>query len=321
MKSRRNLNAKMTHKLYLTDLNDVGKSTFAKEANKKSSFILEQCPVNLCVQKQLDDFPPNLSASSSISCLNSDSSETEIFLFGGFELTASVKSVEIYVIPSGSATAAKQQENYITTCKGIPKRENGNENSTCYWYKFIFVQPGGAKPVSNVRLKFVGLHKTSESEKSCVIAIKELKLKGRLPGDLPKTSQTNQIPIPFATSSNNGDAMAAMMAQMRLNTMGQGVPMTTQFSQPTPTAHQNNNTREQQRNQEEQDKRQAEIISSVAGLGMFLRSSEERTISAVEKMISGMEDRIMERLDGLSARMDEMERNHKEMASIGLGDP
>lgn len=322
----------MTHKLHLIDLNKADAAatetaSFAHEVNKKSSFILDQCPVNLCIQTQAGDDSASdeqtqkalSTASVSILCSMSDSDETETYLFGGFELIASIKSTEVYVTPSESA---KKEENYITTCKGIPHRDDENEDLGP-WYKFIFVLPGGPKPVNNVRLKFVGTNSPSSS--SCIIAIRALKLKGRLPEDIPKQktpqSQGNQIPAPYASNNNNtgnGGTMAAMMAQMRLSSMGQGqgMPMMMPFSQPQsiPMQFQQQNhhihAQQQQRNQEEKDKSQAEIISAVAGLGLFLKSSEERTISAMEKMVSGMESRIMERLDGLSARIDEIEQKY-----------
>ena len=112
--------------------------------------------------------------------------------------------------------------------------------------------------------------------------------------------------------------MAAMMAQMRLSSMGQGMPMMMPFAQPQSNPMQfqqqqhHSHLQQQQNNQEEKDKTQAEIISSIVGLGLFLKSSEERTINAMEKMVSGMESRIMERLDGLSARMDTIEQAYND---------
>mmetsp|Transcript_11745 Transcript_11745/g.18010 ORF Transcript_11745/g.18010 Transcript_11745/m.18010 type:complete len:332 (+) Transcript_11745:101-1096(+) len=319
------------HKLHLIDLNKADAAatetpSFAQEEHKKSSFILDQCPVNLCIHARPGDGSASNeqtqkttpTASASISCSMGDSDETEMYLFGGFELIASIKSTEVYVTPSGST---KQEENYITTCKGIPHRDNENAD-LCPWYKFIFVLPGGPKPVNNVRLKFVGTNRPSSN--SCTIAIRVLKLKGRLPGDMPKSKtpqsqgRSNQILAPHASNNctGNGDAMAAMMAQMRLSSMGQEMPMMTPFSQPPsiPMQFQQHNhhshVQQQQNSQEEKDKSQAEIISSIVGLGLFLKSSEERTINAMEKMVSGMESRIMERLDGLSARIDEIEQKY-----------
>lgn len=327
-------NIMATHKLHLIDLHKADAAatettSFAQEANKKSSFILDQCPVNLSIQTQpVDDSASNEqaqkalpTASVAISCSTSDSDETEIYLFGGFELIASIKSTEVYITPSESA---KQVENYITTCKGIPHRDDENEDLGP-WFKFIFVLPGGPKPVNNVRLKFLGSNRHSSN--SCTIAIRALKLKGRLPGDMPKSKTpqnqgiSNQIPVPYASNNNagNGDTMAAMMAQMRLSSMGQGgMPMMMPFSQPPsiPMQFQQQNhhvhAQQQQINQEEKDKSQAEIISAVAGLGLFLKSSEERTIKAMEKMVSGMESRIMERLDDLSARIDKIEQKYND---------
>lgn len=315
----------MSYKLRLIDLNNAGANatiTFAQEENKKSSFILGQCPVKLCMQTKSDDSSAShdqaqkalSTASTSISCSTSDSDENEIYLFGGFELIASIKSTEVYVTPSDSA---KKEENYITTCKGIPHRDNEQEDLGPV-FKFIFVLPGGPKPVTNVRLKFVGTNRPLDDASSCTnIIIRALKLKGRLPGDMPKSNTTQSQGRTKQITAPQTD-MAAMMTKMRMSSMGQGIPTMMPFSQPTsvPLQFQQQNhhsyTQLQQSNQEENDKNQAEIISSIAGLGLFLKSSEERTINAMEKMVSGMESRIMERLDDLSARLDAIEQKHND---------
>jgi hypothetical protein len=319
----------MTHKLQLIDdAHDGGTTTaisFAQEENKKSSFILEQCPVSLCASnKALNDSAnsenhtqkPGLSASASISCSISDSDETATYLFGGYEIVASTKSIEVYVAPSDNAkttTTAKKSENYITTCKGIPIRDEDDEkDGHVSWYKFIFVLPGGPKPVFHVRLKFVRTGTTS-SDPSSDVTIRTFKLKGRLQDTPQSQGRTNQMQMSatHAKDVDRGDSMASMMAQMRLTAMAQGMPMMMPFSQSLSMQSPQHPTRSQN-NREEADKNQAEIISSIAGLGMFLKSSEERKISAIEKMISGMEGRIMERLDVLSERIYTLEQQYNE---------
>ena len=52
-------------------------------------------------------------------------------------------------------------------------------------------------------------------------------------------------------------------------------------------------------------------MSTLAGLGMFLRSSEERVTMKIETMLSSMETRINERLDNLVARIDEFDVRSK----------
>lgn len=327
----------MTHKLQLIDdAHDGGTTTaisFAQEENKKSSFILEQCPVSLCAPKKaLNDSansekhtqkPGGLSASASISCSISDSDETATYLFGGYEIVASTKSIEVYVAPSDNTkttTRAKKSENYITTCKGIPIRDEDDEkDGHVSWYKFIFVLPGGPKPVFHVRLKFVRTGTTS-SDPSSDVTIRTFKLKGRLQDTPQSQVRTNQMQM-SATHANNvdsGDSMASMMAQMRLTAMAQGMPMMMPFSQTLSMQlpQQQQHPTSSQNNRDEADKNQAEIISSIAGLGMFLKSSEERTISAIEKMISGMESRIMERLDVLSERIYTLEQQYNEKNNI-----
>ena len=319
----------MTHKLQLIDDDHDGGTTtaisFAQEENKKSSFILEQCPVSLCASnKALNDSAnsenhtqkPGLSASASISCSISDSDETATYLFGGYEIVASTKSIEVYVAPSDNAkttTTAKKSENYITTCKGIPMRDEDDEkDGHVSWYKFIFVLPGGPKPVFHVRLKFVRTGTTS-SDPSSDVTIRTFKLKGRLQDTPQSQGRTNQMQMSatHAKDVDRGDSMASMMAQMRLTAMAQGMPMMMPFSQSLSMQSPQHPTRSQN-NREEADKNQAEIISSIAGLGMFLKSSEERKISAIEKMISGMEGRIMERLDVLSERIYTLEQQYNE---------
>jgi hypothetical protein len=59
----------------------------------------------------------------------------------------------------------------------------------------------------------------------------------------------------------------------------------------------------------QQEQKQAEIMSSIAGLGIFLRSSEDRMARKFDTMLSGMEMRITKRLDCLDARLDAIEQN------------
>ena len=61
--------------------------------------------------------------------------------------------------------------------------------------------------------------------------------------------------------------------------------------------------------QHRQERNHAEIMSSVAGLGIFLRSSEERMTDKLETMLAGMEMRITNRLDSLAARLDAIEQS------------
>ena len=126
-----------------------------------------------------------------------------------------------------------------------------------------------------------------------------------------------QMSATHANNVDSGDSMASMMAQMKLNAMAQGMPMMMPFSQTlSMQLPQQQHPTSSQNNREEADKNQAEIVSSIAGLGMFLKSSEERTISAIEKMISGMESRIMERLDILSERIYTIEQQFNEKNNI-----
>ena len=106
-------------------------------------------------------------------------------------------------------------------------------------------------------------------------------------------------------------SLASMMAMMGGNSM-MGMPLAMQINPQqqqlkqlqTQPSHQQYAQQQQQQNNHQQEKNQAEIVSSVAGLGIFLRSSEERTMSKLETMLTNMEMRIMKRLDGLDERLD-----------------
>lgn len=278
----------------------------------------------------------------------------QTFLFGGFELIANVKTVEVYVCRSSDSSDAsgKEPESYLTTSKGVPNRDlpaldtaalyvdgttvdeevtnAANETGgTDTFYKFILVSPGGPKPMKRVRLKFVG---SSTSSENCCVVVRTLKVKGRLPDSMPdKASQQQQtmqagpsISIPGMQSSNGMNGMAAMMAMMG----GQGPPgMQMGMPQTSPLQQQlmqmqmqsapgiqnvQQLQRQQQQSNREQEMKQAEIMSSIAGLGMFLKSSEERTARRIETMLSEMEARITKRLDDLSTRLDAIERGTRD---------
>ena len=74
---------------------------------------------------------------------------------------------------------------------------------------------------------------------------------------------------------------------------------------------------QQQQSHEQQQKYQAELMSSIAGLGMFLKSSEERTMKRLESLINGLEMRTMKRLDGLEERLGAIEERLKSDAEPG----
>ena len=114
-------------------------------------------------------------------------------------------------------------------------------------------------------------------------------------------------------------SLASMMAMMGGNSM-MGMPLAMQINPQqqqlkqlqTQPSHQQYAQQQQQQNNHQQEKNQAEIVSSVAGLGIFLRSSEERTMNKLETMLTNMEMRIMKRLDGLAERLDVIEQSVNE---------
>eukprot|EP01083_Nonionella_stella_P132141 401652_1 len=55
-------------------------------------------------------------------------------------------------------------------------------------------------------------------------------------------------------------------------------------------------------------RKQAEILSKIPGVNLFLRNSEELTSSKNARMLSGMEGRIMSRLDEIMESIDGIDR-------------
>ena len=100
-------------------------------------------------------------------------------------------------------------------------------------------------------------------------------------------------------------AMGGMPMQMQMNPMQQMQTYTTQHHMYTQQQQQ----RYQQQDNHQQEKNRAEIISSIAGLGMYLKSYEERSEKKLEALLSGMEERIMNRLDTLTQRLDVIEQS------------
>ncbi len=304
---------------------------------------------------------------------NSQSNET--FLFGGFELITNARSVAVYALRVNGKSATStgcEDEAYLTTCKGIPARDlppvenlpssnngsggnNGNSIENL-WFKFIFVSPGGPKPVKYVRMKYFGDLASAPQN----IIVRLLKIKCRLPDpnqvplEQPKITQQFAFPSNLLSGMmntanerskhNEFSSMMTLMSQMgsegvngamktnnsvRMDTSSvtiptnqrkqqreQAQPVSLQQPQLNPqmnlqqTFHQNHlNSLKQQQIREQQDRQQAEIMSSVAGLGIFLKSSEERAMKSFDSSLSAMEDRILKKLDSLSRRLEIIEQH------------
>jgi len=316
--------------------------------------------------------------------------EQEIFLFGGFELIANVKTVEVYASKAPSPT----EESYLTTCRGLPMRdipplstsplhidgttldkgeitttEDNDRNSkkvedTDTFYKFIFVSPGGPKPVERIRLKFVRRN-TTFADVDSIIIVRTLKVKGRLSDSMPPSKASQQSrpspPMMMGTANinpgvlnnennsnmsnlasmmammggnsmnmkgtlksgnkDNMNGLSSMMAMMGGNSMmGMPMPTTMEHQQLKMQSSQQDYVHNQQQHQQQQhlhqlEKNHAEMVSSIAGLGIFLKSSEERTMNRIETMLANMETRIRTRLDGLADRLDLIERRLNESSN------
>jgi len=173
-----------------------------------------------------------------------------------------------------------------------------------------------------VKLKFVRSNDTS----MLPILIRTLKVKGRLSESIASTTNTSsnkQQSMPFRGANRNSNipnndmnSISSMMAMMGGN--ASSMPMQMQMN-PLSTLQQMQNQQHtytqqqqqlhQQQDNHQQEKNQAELISSIAGLGMYLKSYEERNSSKLEALLSGMEERIMNRLDTLTQRLDAIEQS------------
>jgi hypothetical protein len=264
---------------------------------------------------------------------------------------------------------ADAEETYLTTCKGLPMRdlsaisitpycidgstttttttattgniENGNDDEGTtkttepeddeLYYKFIFVLPGGPKPMKRVRLKFIAQPIYNVVGVLPSIIVRTLKVKGRLSTDKPQTKAKQPTRFSFASSSegmnsnnilqNDFDTTTTDGQSLLMGLQCQMIPQEVQQMIPPPSSstatprdyslRMNQQQQQQQHhhniNNHEQERTQAEIMSTMAGLGIFLRSSEERMSTKIETLLSRMETRINERLDNVIARIDELE--------------
>ena len=332
---------------------------FVLEESKKSSFQLQasyalyQHVPQADKDGKTDSTSPSIAMASITSVVHStddnntdgSSTQTQEFLFGGFELLVNTKTVEVYVIRSGGNTnntvSKSEEEMYLTTCKGVPQRDLPPLTATpCYidgseidgtespeeditFYKFVFVSPGGPKPHLRVKLKFVRSNDTS----IVPVIIRTLKVKGRLSDSIASTSTTTSSnkQSTFGSANRNTNipndnmnSIASMMAMMGGGNASSSMPMQMQMN-PLSTMQQMQTqqhiyTQHQQQLHQQQDthqneKNQAELISSIAGLGMYLKSYEDRNSNKLEALLSGMEERIMNRLDTLTQRLDVIEQS------------
>ena len=330
---------------------------FAHEENKKSSFILQR-PLTLVSETHStpqDDRSKDvtLRARACISCCISEDvtpqsfapHSREAFLFGGFELIANVKSVEVY------RDAPEGEESYLTTCKGIPMRDiqplpaipayitdgesegggrsgiaktedimegplddgsDGKIHMDCF-YKFIFVAPGGPRPLERVTLNF--LKGITRDDPIKLVIIRVLKMKGRL--DISQL-RTPQSALPFGTGASNKGVPDNNMPNLAtvMSVMGGKMPSAMQMAQQQQQLSQSQmqspcgqyahaQHQQQQQTEHQLEKNQAEIIAAIAGLGIFVKASEERTMKKIEMM----EERIMARLDNITERLSAIDRS------------
>ena len=330
-----------------------GTSFFVGEENKKASFELSSTVV---LRVTITDEAPVATACISSGCASENKNLNNIFLFGGFELITNVNTLQVFV------TRDKGDEEYLTSCKGIPARDlpplvndqtseikDLNVNG---WFKFVLASPGGAKPVYRVRLEF---NPPSSKEQNIIssVIVRTLKTKCRLMDTESQTSNhsphANNI-YALRTEQTAGmgimhDSVSSVMAMMQKTRTMPNAAISQQKAQSMttdePTADNRNmnnlsalmammsnthiNTASKppinplQQALHKSEKNHAEMMSSIAGLGMFLKTSEEKTMKSLETMLSQMESRISTKLHDLSQRLDDIEQHISctEMSSEG----
>jgi len=211
------------------------------------------------------------------------------------------------------------------------------DNASCDdgFYKFSYAIPGGPKQMKKVQLKFIRIGDTPSSEDAkdiSTILVRKAVIKGRLKGRL---SESNTATPPCAPTrqhqsvpKQNGDSSSRHSDHSTSARQRQ--------SSPTQNGHGNRrrvpnlddddegNLRDlgrhlqQMRQNGDMDPRenlgrlhirkQAEILSKVPGVNLFIRNFEELTTTKSAKMLAGMEGRIMSRLDEIMERMDGIDR-------------
>ena len=323
---------------YLDTSGVVSNTTlFIREENKKSSFVLSNVAI-LQVQScsSEDGCTSWLAAAASISyrAVGSNNPD-EIFLFGGFEMIANVNSLKVFVTRAES----DKGEEYLTSCKGIPARDlpqleidqtdKIQDINDMNWFKFVLASPGGAKPVNRVRLEFQIPESGDQNPTSVITRMMKVKcrlndLQGHGSAQLPAMQPSaagganiksltsmmysmTQHAIPtnnasqyqqYTPSTGDGKDLTSLMAMMgNMNTKNSAIPSSL------------TNQSAQQQTQQNSDKSHAQMMSSIAGLGMYLKSSEEKRMRSLETMLLQMESRMSAKLDSLSCRLDVIEQH------------
>jgi hypothetical protein len=146
------------------------------DEGKKASFHISkplqeelkecQSPTHLCLQ------------AISLSSTDSMTQDTKVypFVLGGFELISNSRVVEVYISEvkdsyKSSMISPITTDTYVTTCRGISCKNNGDEKSQ--FYKIITVLPGGPRKLTRFRIKLVSLHPSEEFHtKICCFTIK-----------------------------------------------------------------------------------------------------------------------------------------------------
>ena len=311
-------------------------TTFTREENKKSSYALSNVvilKVQSCTSE--DGCTVGLAAAASISYRSAENDGSdEIFLFGGFELIANVNSLKVFVTRAES----DKGEEYLTSCKGIRARDlpdlehdqmiDVEETCAINWFKFVLASPGGAKPVCKVRLEFQT--PASSDQNPTNVITRTMKVKCRLNdsqengsnhlraaqstavgiGDvksltspLPMTQHVQPVSNEsqhqqYTPSTGGGKDITSLMAMMsNMNTMKSTIPSNITNQSVHQQAHQHS------------EKSHAQIMSSIAGLGMYLKSTEEKTMKSLEQTLAQMESRLSAKLDTLACRLDVVEQH------------
>lgn len=195
-----------------------------QQESGSSYHVIPETPCHCYVECVMNQHPSNSSSSSN---------SKDFFFLGGFQLISTARSVEVYVTRKDN-----DQEELLMTCRGIPIRDKtANNLSDCF--KVFSVVPGGARPVTLLRLCLKSEEKSGDQNGSSSSSTKlvSIQLTGRIPD--PQQQQQPQEKSDQPQQAQITPSSSAMMMQQMQMMMSAGGPSSTPtnlFSAATPLA-------------------------------------------------------------------------------------
>ena len=280
-------------KLRSSPSNEERKSAWFQQEGTKPSYLIQVRPSSSPSSSTMEDDCScpckDQSAHALIDCRADDgegqvsevapSSGSLLFRYGGMELVTNARNVEVYTTDEGG------KEKYVFTSRGIRHRTDDDRDSLpgTEWYKFVIVNPGGAKTVMGVRMKMLSV-KPSGCD---VVRVLLLKVKCKLPEVEvtagPEAKNIITVPPGAMGSSGIGRTPQEKMAvsggiDAPLPFAGSGRSSFLGDSDPTGDAN---------------------IGAALAAVTMMVRSTEERVVKAMSEGLRSLDASMSARLKRL----------------------